>query len=338
MSTKKHVLSSLKDKNTLRPPVDPDSLPESELWRPLYPFESRYTRLGGFTCHYIDEYESALLYHSKERGKPVGPEELPTLLFVHGNPTWSFYWRNLMTAYRDHYRVVAFDHIGCGLSEKPQEVDYPYTLARRINDLNALIQKLNLHHVTLVAHDWGGAIGLGSAARSPKRFERFALLNTGAFRFATCPLRIRICRAPILGRLLIKGLNVFPQAAVRMATSQKGGLDKAVASGLLAPYASWHDRVAVYEFVQDIPLSEKHRSWARLIEVEQGLEQFRTKPVALIWGMQDWCFTGEYIKKFLQYYPEAQVSRIESAGHYVVEDALDEVKGALDQLLKKQRP
>src|SRR6187402_3103815 len=111
-------------------------------WRDLYPFESHFINLGPHRLHYLDG----------GAGEP--------LLFVHGNPTWSFYWRNLILGLRDRARCIAVDHIGCGLSDKPQ--DYRYTLQQRIDDLVRLVEHLDLANVTLVAHDWGGAIGLGT--------------------------------------------------------------------------------------------------------------------------------------------------------------------------------
>jgi len=138
-------------------------------WRALYPFESREILVGGQRIHYLDEGTG------------------PTLLMVHGNPTWSFAWRNVILGLRDRFRCVAVDHVGCGLSAKPSAAEYPYRLARRIADLNEFIEKLDLRAIALAAHDWGGAIGLGAAVAAPERFDRFALMNTAAFRMPTCP-------------------------------------------------------------------------------------------------------------------------------------------------------
>ena len=121
-------------------------------WKSLYPFSSHEISIGGYRYHYVDEGE----------GEP--------LLLVHGNPTWSFMWRNLILAFRDRYRVIAVDHIGCGLSDKPQA--YSYRLQQHIDNLSQLVRELNLDNITLVAHDWGGAIGIGAALQSPHRFER----------------------------------------------------------------------------------------------------------------------------------------------------------------------
>ncbi len=152
-------------------------------WRSLYPFTSHELRFDGLRYHYLDEGQGEVL------------------LLVHGNPTWSFYWRELIRRWREHYRVVAVDHIGCGLSDKPH--DYPYCLARHVDNLAALVGELNLQAITLVAHDWGGAIGVGAALADPDRFARFTLMNTAAFRSRQIPLRIRVCRTPLLGPLAV---------------------------------------------------------------------------------------------------------------------------------------
>jgi cis-3-alkyl-4-acyloxetan-2-one decarboxylase len=275
-------------------------------WRELYPFESHTTKINGRNYHYIDEGEG------------------PTILMVHGNPTWSFYWRNLIHAFRKNYRVIAVDHIGCGLSDKPTASEYDFTLRSRIDDLKALVEELDLTDITLTAHDWGGAIGMGVAGELPERFSRFVLMNTGAFHGEKCPLRIRVCRIPLLGKIAVQGFNGFSAAAVKMAVSRTR-LSKLVAKGLLAPYDSWANRLAVHQFVVDIPLSKGHRSWDTLQKVEDGLTQFRDHPVCLIWGMKDWCFTPRFLERFQGFFPNAQVQKIQDAGHYVVEDASDDV-------------
>jgi haloalkane dehalogenase len=288
----------------------------------LYPFESHFFDVGGFRYHYLDEQ------------RPRNAVNRDVLLMVHGNPTWTFYWRNLITAFRERYRVIAVDHLGCGLSEMPDESRYPFTLERRIDDLCQLVEGLDLQRITLIAHDWGGAIGMGTAVRLPNRFNRFVLMNTTAFGGLQCPLRIQICRIPGLGRLLVQGLNLFAKWATWMAIANRKGLPKEVRDGLIAPYNSWAHRTALYRFVRDIPLSQRHPTYKTISDIEKSLPQVRNKPVCLIWGMQDWCFTPDYLKRFLQFYPEASVYRLDDAHHYLVEDAPEEVINALNEFLK----
>ncbi len=282
-----------------------------EGFRDEYPFESRWIEIDGHVMHYIDEGQG------------------PVLLMVHGNPTWSFAWRNLVKQLSGQYRVIAVDHLGCGFSQKPQQDVYP--LGQHIQRLQQLVECLDLQQVTLFAHDWGGAIGMGTAGRLPDRFKAFVLMNTGAFRSQLIPFRISLCRIPVLGTIGMQGLNLFSVAAVKMAVEQK--LPAAVATGFLAPYDSWAHRRAVKEFVHDIPLNAAHRSYAALTEVEEGLAQFVDSPMLLPWGMKDWCFSPEFFKEFCVRFPNAKRHEIADAGHYVFEDATDEIINQSKQFL-----
>ncbi len=284
-------------------------------WRTLYPFASHHLTVDGHRYHYLDE----------------GAGEV--LLCVHGNPTWSFYWRNLILALRGRYRIVVPDHLGCGLSDKPR--GYPYCLERHIENLRTLIDRLKLQHVTLVGHDWGGAIGMGAAATMPDNFSRIVLMNTGAFRSTLMPWRIRLCRIPVLGRLAVQGGNAFARAALSMATEKPERLTPPVKAGLLAPYDSWSNRRAIFEFVKDIPLSPRHPSYGALLRVEQGLAAFSKHPVLLIWGMRDWCFSPAFLQRFIEFFPQAEVREIDDAGHYVVEDAHERIENYVTDFLSR---
>lgn len=282
-----------------------------------YPFDPHHVELdGGSRLHYIDEGQGDVL------------------LCVHGNPTWSFAWRRIVREFSGTHRVIAIDHLGCGLSDKPQ--DYDYCLANHIANLQVLVEQLNLENITLLAHDWGGAIGMGAAGRMPERFARFTLFNTAAFRSTRIPRRIAVCRIPLLGTLALRGLNAFSRAALTMAVAKRERMTPAIKAGYLTPYSSWANRVAVDRFVKDIPLNETHPSWNTLVEVEAGLEQFRQHPMLLVWGEQDWCFTTEFLSEFEHRFPHAETLRIPDAGHYVFEDAPEVVVPRLRQFLKAE--
>ena len=282
-------------------------------WRRLYPFQSHHLTLDDQRYHYLDE----------GRGQPF--------LFVHGNPTWSFYWRNLVVAFRNRYRTIAPDHIGCGLSDKPQR--YPYCLARHVENLLSLIRELDLREITLAVHDWGGAIGLGAAIAEPDRFAKLILFNTGAFPPPFVPLRIRICRTPLLGTVALRGLNLFARAALTMAVEHPERLKKGVAAGLLAPYDNWQHRIGIDRFVRDIPFSRRHATWCELEKIESRLPELADRPIQLIWGMQDWCFRPECLDRFQMIFPNARVHRLADAGHYVVEDAHEEIIECLEEFM-----
>ena len=299
-------------------------LPGEDQWGELYPFASNYLDFDGRHYHYIDE-------HPAEQS----PEQLPTLLFVHGNPTWSFHWRRPVLACREQFRCVAPDHLGCGLSDLQPR---PLRLADHIEYLLRLVETLDLERVTLVAQDWGGAIGLGAVQRARQRFDRLVLLNTGAFKPWFIPWRIRVCRWPVVGRLAVQGANVFSRAALRMTVPRSGRLDPRVEWAYLAPYANWQQRSAVYQFVRDIPLSPAHPTWHTLAEVETGLPSLADLPTLLVWGMRDWCFTPECLEKFLDYWPAAEVKQFADAGHWVLEDAPAETEAAIVDFISRTAP
>ncbi len=288
-------------------------------WRSLYPFVSNYLPLDGARLHYVDE--------GKRDGEPI--------LFVHGNPTWSFHWRKLIGVLRANYRTIATDHVGCGLSDKP--ADYSYTLAQHTANLKKLVENLDLKNITLVAQDWGGAIGMGVASEMPERFRRFVLFNTGAFRSTRMPWRIAACRIPVVGKIALQGLNLFQHAAFRMALADPSKLSAAERAGYVAPYDSWANRQAIYRFVQDIPLRPSHPSYATLTKVEAGLSQFRDRPVQLIWGMQDWCFSPHFLERFLEFFPQAEAHRLAKAGHWVVEEAHEQIMPLMTEFLGRTK-
>jgi haloalkane dehalogenase len=282
-------------------------------WQSLFPFDAHYVDVGDARMHYVDE----------GHGEPI--------LAVHGNPTWSFYWRNIIARFSSTQRVIAADHIGMGLSDKPAQ--YDYSLQQHTANLIDLIDQLDLREITLLGHDWGGAIGLNAMTQRPDRFKQFVLFNTGAFPPPTVPRRIAVCRTPFLGRLAVQGLNLFAYAAQSMATQQPGGLSRAARDGMLAPYRSWKNRVGIYRFVADIPMCDKQETWLALEHLEKQLPEFSHLPSMLIWGMRDWCFDGECLRKFEELLPTATVHRLMNAGHWVVEDAADEVETLLRQFL-----
>jgi cis-3-alkyl-4-acyloxetan-2-one decarboxylase len=277
----------------------------SVAWRKLYPFQSHYMPLAAARMHYIEE----------GAGHP--------LLFVHGNPTWSFYWRNLVSAFASSNQCIGVDHIGCGLSDKPQT--YNYTLAQHTENLCQFIETKNLHNITLLVHDWGGAIGLGAAVKLPERFRRIVLFNTAAFPPPFVPWRIAACRIPLFGQFAIRGLNLFARAALRMAVEHGERMTPEVCAGLLAPYDSWSNRVAVWRFVRDIPLTQQHETYATLQQLEASLSRVASLPIACVWGMRDWCFRPSCLRQFQQIFPKAESLELADAGHYVIEDAHERI-------------
>lgn len=281
-------------------------------WTAEFPFAPRFFEIDGLRYSYVDEGQG------------------PVLLCVHGNPTWSFAWRHLIAEFSRDHRVIAVDHIGCGRSDKP--ADYEYRLAKHVENLTRFIDGLDLNDITLIAHDWGGCIGMGTAVKRPDRFRRFVMMNTAAFRSTRIPLRIAVCRIPVFGALAVRGLNGFSRAALTMAVERP--LTKAAAAGYIAPYDSWANRIAVHEFVKDIPLNPSHRSYGTLVEIENGLSLFVDLPMLLPWGERDWCFTTAFLDEWQRRFPKAQAVRFTDAGHYVFDDAKDRLGPTVREFLK----
>ncbi len=281
--------------------------------RKEYPFEPKRLKLAcGYEMSYLDEGE----------GFPV--------VMVHGNPTWSFFYRNAVLKLRGKFRCIAPDHIGCGLSDRPGG-RYPYSLDQRIADLGELLDRLDLERFDLVVHDWGGVIGLGAALERFERLRRVTVLNTSAFVDSRIPYRIAICRAPLLGKLLVQGLNGFAGPAAKMSVSKKP-LSADVKEGFLYPYRSWSNRRAVYEFVKDIPMHVSHRSFDRLVSVENQLLKLRKRDVTILWGGKDFCFNNHFLERWRRFLPDATVFEYADAGHYLLEDETESCCEAIYQM------
>jgi haloalkane dehalogenase len=288
----------------------------------LYPFSGRYFERDGLSMHYLDE----------GAGAPV--------VMLHGNPTWSFYYRDLVKALRGDHRVIVPDHIGCGLSDKPGDGRYPYTLARRVEDLEALLDHLGIRDdVTLVLHDWGGMIGMGWASRHPDRVGRLVVLNAAAFHLPAgkrLPRSLWLVRKTPLGPLLVRGLNAFSRGAVRYCTVRP--LAPAVREAYCAPYDSWRNRIAVLRFVQDIPLRPGDPSYDLVTQVQDGLHRFGGVPMLVCWGERDFVFDDDFLAEWRRRFPDAEVHAFPNAGHFVLEDAGEEIVPLVRDFLARQPP
>ena len=276
-----------------------------ESFKDIYPFDSHFFNLNPYKYHYIDEGEGEVL------------------LFLHGNPTWSFYYRNLIQSFQNKYRCIAPDHIGCGFSDKPQ--DYNYTLSAHIDNLEQLVDSLGLKDITLVMHDWGGSIGMGLAVRQPKLIKRIVLFNTAAFLSLNIPFRIELCRKPVIGLLAIRCFNMFVRGVLRFGIKHKDVLTEQVRAGYLLPYNTFKNRIGNLRFVQDIPMNSSVQSYSVLENIEKNLKQFSELPILIIWGGKDFCFNSKFLDKWREIFPTAEIHLIDSAGHLVVEDSAKEV-------------
>lgn len=276
-----------------------------------YPFRSNFLNLDGHNLHYVDEGQ----------GKPI--------LMLHGNPTWSFYYRNLVQMFSQTNRTIVPDHMGCGMSDKPQ--DYEYSLETHIQNTYKLIKFLGLQKIILIVHDWGGAIGFGLVTRYPELFDRIVILNTAAYPSPHIPQRINLLRQGKFGEWLTRKLNLFAWPATFMTTEKK--LPRAIKEGYLLPYDSWDNRIAVARFVQDIPMEKDHKSYHTLAEIESRLKTL-PHPKLILWGGKDFCFNHHFFEKWVEIYPNAEAHWFAKAGHYVLEDALPEVSDRIKEFIR----
>ena len=271
----------------------------------LYPYEPNYMAVNGFQYHYVDEGS----------GDPV--------VMLHGNPTWSFYYRELIKAFSNSRRMIAPDHIGCGLSEKPSPEQYKYTLENRIDDLTVFLENLGINRkITLIVHDWGGMIGMAYALEHIDKIEKIVILNTAGFfppQRKNIPLRLWIIRRLTwLALPAVLGFNLFSRGAVYMASAR--GLEDEVRKGLTAPYNTWRNRVATLRFVQDIPVFPGDDSYAIVKHADQHLNILNKIPMLILWGEKDFVFDMDYYAEWRRRFPTAESHSFADAGHYILED------------------
>lgn len=276
--------------------------------------------LDGLKYHYVDE----------GNGEPV--------VMVHGNPTWSFYFRELINSLSPQFRTIAPDHLGCGLSDKPDIDDYGFGLENRVDDLEMLLDHLDLgDNITLILHDWGGMIGMAYAVGHPERIRRLVLLNTYAF-LPPADYRVPaaghfIRRAGPLASLAILGFNLFSVGALHLASRK--GLAQDVKKGLTAPYNCWNHRIAVLRFVQDIPLSPNDSSYSLAKTVDDKLALFSDTPILICWGEHDFVFNQCFFNEWQRRFPNAEAHRFSDAGHYVLEDVPEKIVPLIQDFLHR---
>ena len=236
---------------------------------------SKYFEINGIRMHYIDQ------------GSDDTSDD--TIVMLHGNPTWSYYYRNLIKELSKTNRIIAPDHIGMGLSDKPQNIDY--SLSFHIDNLEKLIEHLNLKDITLIVHDWGGAIGFGYTVNNHHNVKKIVVLNSSAFFDKRVPWRIKVCRN-FAGSCLVRCFNLFAIAATRMATYTK--LPKEVRAKYLEPYDTYENRIGIYTFLRDIPIEKEHRTRQLLDSIESKLTEIKSE-VLILWGARDFCFTTHFM-------------------------------------------
>jgi pimeloyl-ACP methyl ester carboxylesterase len=256
-----------------------------------------------------------------------GPRDAPPILFVHGNPTWSYLWRRPIGALAERgRRCVAFDHMGFGFSDKPPRLS-AYTLQTHVDNAIALIDELDLRDVTLVAHDWGGPIGLGALLERRDRFSAVVLMNTWAWELPSfVPPYLREFRTEGLGEILALGGNLFVESIPGGMANRE--TDPVMMEAYRAPFPDYWSRVGTLAFPRDIPLTDRDRSGALMGSIHERLQDLDV-PVTLLWGMRDRVFVPVFVDQWRELFPDLKLIELEDAAHFVPEDRPDAVIAAL---------
>ena len=282
--------------------------------RAAYPFENRFFDSPHGRMHYVDEGQ----------GDPV--------LCLHGNPTWSFLYRRFVTGLSGSARVIAPDLIGFGLSEKlarPQD----YSIDAHIQDVSALVEALDLRELTLVVQDWGGPIGIGVALRYPERIRALVVMNTIAFvPDYRPPLALRVLRLPGVGEQLVQGLGVFNRLYVPAAIGRPERRSDVVRTAYSRVQGNWYERSGTLAFPRLLPLDGDDPVIALLEREDRYVRAFRG-PVLIMWGMRDPVFHAGVLEQWRERMPQARVVELPEAGHYLQEDAFEQIVPAIVELL-----
>jgi len=274
-----------------------------------YPFASRYFMVNGQRLHYIDEGSG------------------PVLLFVHGTPSWSFDFRNVIKILSRRYRCVAVDHIGFELSDKPRE--YDYSTRRHSHTLEQFMLEMNLEEITLVVHDFGGPIGLSAAMRMPERVSRIVALNTWLWSSAADPDFIRfskILKSPLLPFLYLH-LNFSPRFLLPQSFGEKKISRKTLAQ-YTRPFPDSARRRGPLAFARSL-LNDQ--PWFE--ELWNQRAPIRDKPALFIWGMKDSFVKPHFLDRFRAGFSRSQAVALEACGHFPQEEAPESVARAIVEFI-----
>ena len=274
--------------------------------------------------------------------RPVLSNDLPTVLCLHGNPTWSFLWSRLFTELNEKFRVVAPDHLSMGFSDQVG----PRRYRDRVADINDFVNALGMSGpIWLVAQDWGGAIAMGYAVAHPERVAGLVLSNTGIAvpSGRKAPRLIQISASGGLHRTMTRNTSLFVRGTAYLPGA---GLTRQQRQGLVAPYVRRDQRDGVAGFVADVPFDEKHQTFADLAEVAAQLPSLRV-PVRLWWGAKDPVFNDDFADDLIKRFTDVQIQRVANSGHLAVietsiapflESAISQSQSVEQQVFEAQGP
>lgn len=278
-----------------------------------YPFQSHYVQVDGGRMHYVDEGQ----------GEPI--------LFVHGFPTWSFMWRGLIKDLSVKHRCIAMDHIGFGLSDKPEH--WSYTPEAHARNYRKLLEHLGLSTVSLVLHDFGGPIALSHALDFPGRVNRISLLNSFMWSLKTDEHFVKFdhkVNGPI-GRMAMTATPIGLNKMLHDMVEQKQKVAQKIYPQYTGPFHKASDRLGPYGLAKSYIGSSQ---W--LYDLWVRREAISNKPLQVVWGMKDKLMTSTHLDRWRHSWPNAEVVTFPESGHLVLEEQAREVEAAIYMFLDGQ--
>ena len=266
----------------------------------LYPFSSRFIEIDGSRVHYVDEGEG------------------PTLLMLHGNPTWSFLYRHVITGLRSRFRCVAPDYPGFGLSQPA--AGYGFTAAEHSGVVAEFVRRLDLTDYTIMVQDWGGPVGLGAAVREPERVKGLVIGNTWAWPMSDATMRVfSVMMGGLPGHVTSRYLDVFTNVLVPRSRghSRLTADEMAMYRG---PHPTPHSRIPVQTFARQLRAGRPF-----LASVEAGLPALTDRPALILWPTNDPAFGASVRQRWEQMLSWSRTVPLEGAGHYFQDDVPEQV-------------
>jgi haloalkane dehalogenase len=278
--------------------------------RNAYPFEGKYIQVDGGNMHYVDEGEG------------------PPVVMVHGTPTWSFLYRHMIKNLREDYRCIAMDHIGFGMSDKPES--WAYAPEAHGHNLHLLMDALHLDDISLIVHDFGGPIGLSYAIAHPEKIRRIAMCNTWLWSLDeddTVAKAAKIASGPI-GKFLYRYFNFSARMLIKQGFRDSEKLTKEIHYQYIQPFDSRAKRSGTIGFAEALLGSGE---WYESLWAKRG--RLKGKPVQFLWGVHDGFLQSHMLEKWKSAFPEASVEELE-AGHFVQDEQPDKVNQVLRDFLQ----
>jgi haloalkane dehalogenase len=300
---------------------------QRETFGGTYPFTPNYLTVKGLRLHYVDE-------------KPKGNPNAEPIVMLHGNPTWSYLYRNFVPPLLEAgYRCIVPDHMGYGKSEKTIDRG-EYLLKKKIEYFTDVMDQLDLRDITLVMQDWGGGIGLGYAVEHADRIKRLILMSTWAFVFPedvpdeTIPPLLAMCRKPEVGETMLLAYNVFIEGFLPLAIVRKEKITPQLMAAYRAPFPDYNSRVPTMA-IQDVPLRTDQPSYPTMKAIQEKLGTLNV-PTCIIWGEDDHIFPPDAVLPIWQgIYPHGEVHMVPRAGHFLQEDAPEEICETIKDFMKR---